>query len=122
MKSKLLISILALSASATAYAQGFDGPQGTAGFNGPSQGISTVQQAMEARDDTPVTLTGNIKASLGGEMYTFSDATGEFTVEIDHDKWLGQNATPDNQVQISGEVDKELLGATKIDVKAVKVL
>ena len=122
MKTKLIISVLALSASATLYAQGFEGPQSNAGFNGPNQGISTVQQAIDASDDTPVTLTGKIKASLGGEMYTFSDGTGEINVEIDHDKWLGQSATPETQVQISGEVDKEILGATKIDVDAVKVL
>ena len=122
MKTKLIISVLALSASATLYAQGFEGPQSNAGFSGPNQGISTVQQAKDASDDTPVTLTGKIKASLGREMYTFTDGTAEITVEIDHDKWLGQKATPETQVQISGEVDKKLLGTTKIDVDAVRVL
>ncbi|MBU2897288.1 NirD/YgiW/YdeI family stress tolerance protein [Vibrio hepatarius] len=124
MKSKLLISLLALSASATVYAQGFDGPQGNAGFNGPNQGISTVQQVMDAgmfSDDTPVTLTGKIIASLGGEMYTFSDGTGEVTVEIDHDKWFNQTVTPQTKVQLTGEIDKGVSG-TKIDVDVIKVL
>ncbi|GLT18219.1 hypothetical protein GCM10007938_19970 [Vibrio zhanjiangensis] len=122
MKSKIIVSILALSASATLYAQGFKGPQSNAGFNGPNLGIATVQQALDASDDTPVTLTGKIIASLGGEMYTFTDGTGEIPVEIDHDKWLGQEATHETQIQISGEVDKELLGSPKIDVDVVRVL
>ncbi|MCY9802397.1 NirD/YgiW/YdeI family stress tolerance protein [Vibrio scophthalmi] len=124
MKTKLLITTLALAASTSVFAQGFNGPQKASGFNGPTQGISTVQQVLDAgmfSDDMPVTLTGNIKASLGGEMYIFTDKTGEITVEIDHDKWLNQTATPETQVQLIGEIDKNMSG-TKVDVDALRVL
>lgn len=124
MKTKLLITTLALAASTSVFAQGFNGPQGTSGFNGPTQGISTVKQVLDAgtfSDDMPVTLTGNIKASLGGEMYIFTDATGEITVEIDHDKWFNQTATPTTKVQLIGEIDKSMSG-TKVDVDALRVL
>ncbi|EGU46723.1 protein YgiW [Vibrio ichthyoenteri ATCC 700023] len=124
MKTKLLITTLALAASTSVFAQGFNGPQNASGFNGPTQGISTVQQVLDAgmfSDDMPVTLTGNIKASLGGEMYIFTDTTGEITVEIDHDKWLNQTATPETKVQLIGEIDKNMSG-TKVDVDALRVL
>ncbi|MFA0412937.1 NirD/YgiW/YdeI family stress tolerance protein [Vibrio renipiscarius] len=128
MKTKLLITTLALAASTSAFAQGFNTTQNASGFKGPTQTISTVQQVLSAdafNDDMPVTLTGNIKASLGGEMYLFTDATGEITVEIDHDKWLNQTATPETKVQLIGEIDKEKSGTkvdTKIDVDTLRVL
>ncbi|EDP59743.1 NirD/YgiW/YdeI family stress tolerance protein [Vibrio sp. AND4] len=126
MKTKLLITTFALVASSSAFAQGFTGNnvQVQSGFSGPTQGISSVKQVLDAgmfSDDMPVTLTGHIQASLGGEMYLFSDSTGQITVEIDHDKWWGQSATPTTNVQIMGEIDKDISG-TKVDVDAIKVL
>ncbi|EGQ7854411.1 MULTISPECIES: NirD/YgiW/YdeI family stress tolerance protein [Vibrio] len=126
MKTKLLITTIALVASSSVFAQGFNSnsTQNQSGFSGPTQGISTVKQVLDAgmfSDDMPVTLTGRIKASLGGEMYLFSDATGEVTVEIDHDKWFGQSATPTTNVQLIGEIDKNMSGV-KVDVDVIKVM
>ncbi|HAS61163.1 MAG TPA: hypothetical protein DCS35_00500 [Vibrio sp.] len=125
MKTKMLVTTLVLAASTSAFAQGFQGTENNAsGFNGPTQGITTVQQVFDAgtfSDDMPVTLTGNIKSSLGDEMFIFTDSTGEITIEIDNDKWLNQTATPENQVQIVGEIDKDISG-TKIDVDVIRVL
>jgi uncharacterized protein (TIGR00156 family) len=126
MKTKLSVAMIALVASSSVFAQGFSGNFGQAqvGFSGPTQGISTVKQVLDAgpfSDDMPVTLTGRIKASLGGEMYLFSDSTGEVSVEIDHDKWYGQSATPATNVQLIGEIDKSMLGL-KVDVDLIKVL
>ncbi|MFM2588146.1 NirD/YgiW/YdeI family stress tolerance protein [Vibrio sp. TBV020] len=126
MKTKLLMTIFALFASSSIFAQGFIGnaTQTQSGFSGPTQGISTVKQVLDAgifRDDMPVTLKGHIKSSLGGEMYLFADSTGEVTVEIDHEKWFGQSVTPTTNVQIMGEIDKNISGV-KVDVDAIKVL
>ena len=66
-------------------------------------------------------LTGYIKASLGGEMYTFTDGISDITVEIDHDKWWGLSATPQTKVQISGEIDKDFLSTT-VDVDMIKTV
>ncbi|MFM2591274.1 NirD/YgiW/YdeI family stress tolerance protein [Vibrio sp. TBV020] len=126
MKTKLLITTFALVASSSIFAQGFTGnaAQTQSGFSGPTQSISTVAQVLEAgifSDDMPVTLTGHIKSSLGGEMYLFADSTGEVTIEIDHDKWFGQSVTPTTNVQIMGEIDKNISGV-KVDVDAIKVL
>ncbi|ELA9196547.1 NirD/YgiW/YdeI family stress tolerance protein [Vibrio sp. Vb2110] len=124
MKHFIFTSILMLSTGA--IAQGFytDSAQPKPGFSGPVEGISTAEQVLNAgmfSDDMPVTLTGNITSSLGGEMYVFEDSSGKVTVEIDHDKWLGQSATPDTKVQLIGEIDKNISGV-KVDVDALKVL
>lgn len=120
------MATFALVASSSVFAQGFTGnnAQTQSGFSGPAQGISTVKQALDAdmfSDDMPVTLTGHIKASLGGERYLFADSTGEVTIEIDHGKWFGQSATPTTKVQIIGDIDKNISG-TKVDVDVIKVL
>ncbi|MDR1935344.1 MAG: NirD/YgiW/YdeI family stress tolerance protein, partial [Candidatus Accumulibacter sp.] len=44
---------------------------------------------------------------LGKDKYLFKDATGEITVEIDDDEWGGQTITPDDLVELQGEIDKE---------------
>ncbi|RJX69401.1 hypothetical protein DZ860_15560 [Vibrio sinensis] len=126
MNKKLLLAAIALTASTSVFAEGYAGSNTvtTPGFSGPSQGISTVKEVLDTgvfSDDLPVTLTGHIKSSLGGEMYMFTDKTGEITVEIDHDKWMGQSATPESTVQLYGEIDKGISG-TKVDVEVLKVL
>ncbi len=125
MKTKLLLALAALITSTSTFAQTYpEVNSAVAGFQGPSQGLNSVLQVLDAglsSDDMPVTLTGFLKASLGGEMYIFTDGTGEISVEIDHDKWWGQTATPETRIQIFGEIDKDFMG-TKIDVEVLKVL
>ncbi|EGR2744606.1 NirD/YgiW/YdeI family stress tolerance protein [Vibrio parahaemolyticus] len=126
MKIKHFIFTSIFMFSTGAIAQGFstDSAQSKPGFSGPVEGISTAEQVLNAgmfSDDMPVTLTGHITSSLGGEMYVFEDSSGKVTVEIDHDKWLGQSATPDTKVQLIGEIDKNISGV-KVDVDALKVL
>lgn len=80
-----------------------------AGFTGPSEGINTVSGVLNAgimSDDTPVTLTGFITSSLGGDLYRFADSTGDIIVEIESDKWFGVNVTPETKVTIWGKSKK----------------
>lgn len=88
------------------------------GFSGPGLSPSTVEQAKQMRDDAPVVLRGNIVQSLGKEMYLFRDATGSIRVEIDDDKWSGQTITPQDTVELHGEVDKDW-NSVEIDVDRV---
>ena len=126
--TKILLVISALIVfTNTANAQ-FSGapanPQYSGGFEGPSLAPSmptTVKAALAARDDTMVVLSGRIINSLGDEKYTFKDNTGEIIVEIDDDEWNGVKVTPDNIVEITGEVDKEWYKPTKIDVKSLRI-
>ncbi|QIQ21909.1 YgiW/YdeI family stress tolerance OB fold protein [Zophobihabitans entericus] len=121
---------LAISGSALAVGGGFSGPSATqtdtttgqvvGGFNGPSATINptTVEAAKQLADDSRVTLTGYIVQHLRGENYLFKDDTGTINIEIDHKRWRGLTVTPEDKVQIYGEVDKDR-DSTEIDVKSI---
>lgn len=122
----IMAIMLAAFLAAPAYAAFQGGPNQQGGFSGPGaqQAPMTVQQVKGLPDNTPVTLVGNIVAQLQGhhDNYTFRDATGEITVDIDHKYFRGQNVTPQNTVRISGKVDKDFGEPVEIDVKRLDVL
>ncbi len=117
-----LAAALALSLTLGASAALAKGPAGGytegGGYTGPGPALSTVSQAKEMRDDTPVTLRGYIIRHLGDERYVFKDNTGTVNVEIDHKRWRGQSVGPNDLVEISGEVEKDWT-ELEIDVKSV---
>ncbi|MGF1725554.1 YgiW/YdeI family stress tolerance OB fold protein [Photobacterium nomapromontoriensis] len=93
-----------------------------AAFNGPEvKSISTVHDALNAKDDSFVVLTGNITQSLGNEVYIFKDSTGEIQVEIEHEAWMGQDISPQDNIVIRGEVDSEWT-STQIDAHSIQKL
>ena len=116
---------LLLASPAFADFQGGAPAQG-GGFQGPGAGgpSSSVAQAKRSWDDSWVVLTGHIVSRAGGdhEHYVFRDKTGEIIVDIDDKYFSGRTVTPQNLVRISGEVDKEILERTKIDVKHLEIL
>ena len=120
--SAVLDASLALSlilGASTALAKGPDGGFNRGGgFTGPGPALSTVQQARDMRDDSPVTLQGHIVQHLGDDHYLFKDNTGTINVEIDHKRWQGQNVGPNDLVEISGEVEKDW-SELGIDVKRI---
>ena len=96
---------------------------GAGGFQGPSaQSPTTVASARKAWDDTYVTLAGYIVQRLSDDHYLFRDDTGEIVVEIDYHVFRGQTVTPQTKVRITGEVDKEIVEQTTIDVDILEVL
>ncbi|CNI06499.1 protein ygiW [Yersinia massiliensis] len=122
----MLCSAPLLAHSATDTTKGgFDGPATTqtqpatqGGFTGPSVSNTTVDKVKEMRDDTRVTLQGNIVERLGHDTYTFRDSTGTITVDIDSKRWQGQTITPQDKVQIEGKVDKDW-NSVEVDVKKI---
>ena len=95
----------------------------SAGFVGASdQHITTVAAAKEMRDDSAVALKGNIEKHLRKDKYQFADATGKITVEIDREDWRGVEVGPTDTVIIYGEVDRDWVRGTEIDVDAVKIV
>ncbi|CAH6991919.1 Protein YgiW [Vibrio chagasii] len=119
MKKIVLVSALILSSTSAFADQKTQNDKG--GFTGPSAvKVKTVEMALEAKDDTPVILTGHIVSSLGDEEYQFKDSTGEVVVEIDHRDWNGIEATPETKLVIQGEVDKEWKH-TAIDVNTIQL-
>lgn len=92
----------------------------TGGFTGPAT-VVTVEQTKALTDDTHVTLQGQIERHLGGENYLFRDSTGTVEIEIDERRWNGQSVSPQDKVEISGEIDKHWT-SIEIDVKRLRKL
>ncbi|MDR2782455.1 MAG: NirD/YgiW/YdeI family stress tolerance protein [Treponema sp.] len=114
MKRNLtFLIILLLSAGLSVEAQ--------EGFTGPGLTPVTVEKARSLRDDSPVVLRGNIVKFLGDEEYLFSDDTGTITVEIDNKLWRGISVSPNDPVEITGEIDKDFTHI-KIDASGIKKL
>ncbi|WON75771.1 YgiW/YdeI family stress tolerance OB fold protein [Serratia sp. UGAL515B_01] len=125
MKKIALVTLLALCSTAVFAQQGGfvdnNAPQAQqqGGFSGPSATLTTVDKVKSMGDDTWVMLQGNIEQRVGDELYTFRDATGTITVEIDQKRWNGLSVGPKDKVQIEGKVDKEWSNV-EIDVKNIK--
>ena len=54
-----------------------------------------------------------------GGMY---EKIGEIVLEIDNDEFDGVTVTAGEFIEVSGEVDKEMMKPTKVDVKTIKKL
>ncbi|WP_437613669.1 YgiW/YdeI family stress tolerance OB fold protein [Erwinia sp. V71] len=125
-KTAALLAIAALLSTPVLAAQqgGFVDPNAPSaqvqkgGFNGPNGSVVTVKQAQDMKDDSWVTLRGNIEKRIGDEDYTFRDATGTMTVEIDHKRWDGLTVSPTDKVELQGELDKDF-NSVELDVKRV---
>ncbi|RJG12532.1 NirD/YgiW/YdeI family stress tolerance protein [Pseudomonas cavernicola] len=115
MKAQVLALLFApLLSGAALAAGGYTGP-------GANMQITTVAAALEAADDTPVMLQGQIVKRLKDDTYEFQDATGTLEVEIDDEDWPPQAVSEQAKVRLSGEVERHLTGR-EIDVDIVEVL
>ncbi|MCU5772384.1 YgiW/YdeI family stress tolerance OB fold protein [Erwiniaceae bacterium BAC15a-03b] len=125
-KTAALLAIAALVSTPVLAATqgGFVDPNAPAasvqkgGFSGPNGSVVTVKQAQDLKDDSWVTLRGNIEKRIGDEDYTFRDASGTMTVEIDHKRWEGLTVSPTDKVELQGELDKDF-NSVELDVKRV---
>lgn len=117
---KLLLSLLCLGVAVPALAK-----------NTPNKGfvfvpqnvvIESVADAKSKADDTIIVLQGKIVKALGDDKYMFSDKTGEIIIEIDEDDFNGVTVAEGEMIEITGEVDKDMMKPTKVDVKAIKKL
>lgn len=114
-----LAAVLALSATAAiAQPAGYTGPSNvpqatnaTGSYSGPSNvPLMTVKQLLETgRDGQIARLQGRLVSFEGDERYTFEDATGRITVEIDNEDFpAGQSISAEQKVELTGEFDKGL--------------
>lgn len=127
----LLATLLAGPASSVFAANGgFEGPgSATAatavttgqngGFSGPDARKTTVADALKLSDDAPVVLRGTIVRQLDNKHYEFKDNTGTIRAEISPKRWNGLKVTPQDEIEVEGEIDKEW-NKTELDVKAVR--
>lgn len=83
---------------------------------------STVATAKSLKDDTQVSLQGQVIRALGKDKYEFRDATGTLIVEIDNQKWHGKPITQQAQVILIGEIDRESDNQIELDVDEVRTV
>lgn len=122
-------ALLALgSTAAVAQSSGYTGPSNAAkaavpGAEPGTVPLMTVKQLLDAgRDDQPARLQGRIVSHESGERYTFEDATGRITVEIDNEDFpAGQTVSDKQRVELLGEFDKGLR-RTEFEVDRVTLL
>ncbi|MEG0434808.1 MAG: NirD/YgiW/YdeI family stress tolerance protein [Morganella sp. (in: enterobacteria)] len=127
----LLATLLAGSAGSVFAATngGFEGPGApsattvtttqTGGFSGPDARKMTVADALKLSDDANVVLRGKIVSQIDKKHYEFKDSTGTIRVEISPKRWDGLKVTPQDEIEVEGEIDKEW-NKTELDVKAVR--
>lgn len=89
------------------------------GFQNDQGSVVTVKQAEEMKDDSWITVRGQLEKQIGDEDYLFRDATGTMKVEIDHKRWDGLTVTPKDRVELTGELDKDF-NSIELDVKRVR--
>ena len=82
--------------------------------------VETVADAKNKADDTIVVLQGQIVKALGDDKYQFTDETGEIVLDIDQDDFDGVTVVEGEIIQITGEIDKEMMKPTEVDVKHIK--
>jgi uncharacterized protein (TIGR00156 family) len=113
MKTALpLLALCAVGVAANAQSEGFKGPD--------NRTLVTAIEVAKLPDDAEVRLVGYIVKNVGDEKYEFRDETGTIMVEIDDDDWNGVEVTPEQRVEITGEVDQEWQ-KTELDVDTIKL-
>ena len=124
MKRFIAVLVLAMVCVAFVSAQGFTGGQQGygGGFvdNGASVSAATpIKEALRMRDESYVTVRGNIVKRLTDDKYLFRDSTGEIVVDIDNEDWGGVTAGPQDTLELSGEIDRDF-NKVEIDVGMVR--
>lgn len=119
MKKLTLTAILAIATS-SAFA-GFNDNTGTqGGFQQPVAEVISVKQALSAKDNSMVTLVGNITQQIDDDEFLFTDGTAQIKVEIKRRAWNGLDVGPNDKIRINGKLDNEAFEKAEIEVYRVE--
>lgn len=80
----------------------------------------SVEEVMTLKDDTKITMDGQIERKIGNDKYIFNDGKNSIVVEIEKKAWKNQTVTPEDRITIWGKVDKDKK-ETEIEVKKLKI-
>lgn len=84
--------------------------------------VESVENVKNKSDDTFVVMQGQIMKAVGDDKYVFADKTGEIIIEIDEDDFNGVTVMEGELLEITGDVDKDLMKTPEVDVKSIKKL
>ncbi|WP_218665697.1 NirD/YgiW/YdeI family stress tolerance protein [Acinetobacter sp. Colony158] len=85
-----------------------------------AKNMVTVQQVAKIKDETGVTLTGQITKHIKSDHYEFKDRSGTISLEIDDDLWRAAGLTVGHHVRVVGEVDTHRYKPTDIEVVKIE--
>ncbi|WP_336042423.1 NirD/YgiW/YdeI family stress tolerance protein [Acinetobacter dispersus] len=81
-----------------------------------AKNVVTVSQVAKLKDETGVTLTGQITKHLQSDHYEFKDQSGTIGIEVDDDIWRQAGLKVGDHVRLVGEVDTHRYKPTDIEV------
>ena len=116
MKKLAAILLLLISGMGFSFANSMHG-----GFYDKVERNINISEALKMKDNSYITIQGNIVKRLSNDTYLFKDSTGKITVEIDSHKWMGQTADRNDILELSGEIERDNT-SVKLDVDKVKKL
>ena len=120
----IIASALTLILTAPASAA-IVGSSNFGGFKGPDTAVDvdTVAKALQAKDESPVILEGNIiSAGPKRDGYVFQDSTGKINIALEGKLFQGRTVTPKDTVRIYGEVETKHSRDSEIDVERFEIL
>lgn len=85
-----------------------------------AKNVVNVQQIAKLKDETGVTLTGQITKHIKSDHYEFKDTTGVIRLEIDDDLWRAAGLKVGDHVRAVGEVDTHRYKPTDIEVVKIE--
>lgn len=112
------ISVLAI-VGAIASVSAFAGPNMN---NRGMTEVMTVEQVRGLADNSPVIIRGYLLRQNGENSYVFQDSTGTINLEIDEGDWGGLTVSPEEYIEVWGEVDRNGMSMVEVDVSAMKKL
>ncbi len=115
MKKLLSLIVLMLISAGFVFANSDGGYFNENSFNKKM----TVEEALKQKDNSYVTIKGNIVKRISGDTYIFEDSTGTINVEIDANKWQGIFANKRDKLELSGEIERDF-DFIKLDVDNVR--
>lgn len=91
------------------------------GFIGPGTDTNMVKAAdLSSLDNySQVLLTGHVTQKLDRSRYQFQDSSGTATLSIDDDLWSGLTVTPNDLLEIQGEVNLNSLDGPRVEVSQI---
>ena len=118
----MCLAMVGLASAAYAQQGGFTGPSapGTPGGQMGYQNVTVSQLQTLPNNKAYVVLTGNITQSVRGKYYTFRDATGEVTVEIDQQYWWNVTASPTDRVELLVKFERKRNGRIEVEGKGIR--
>ncbi|MBO4480227.1 MAG: NirD/YgiW/YdeI family stress tolerance protein [Alphaproteobacteria bacterium] len=122
MKKLSIIAIAGVIASVSAYAGSNNTMNNNTNNTGNMMEVMTIEQVRGLSDNTPVIMRGYLLRQNGENSYVFQDTTGTINLEIDEEDWGGLTVSPNDFIEVWGEVDKNGTSMIEVDVSAMKKL